>query len=158
MAQTYQITTDDIKGQVHGLRINSASSPSTSNVEDNIELVSAQVQQEALAVGIDVEGLTAGDADYETFKKAVINKVVGELLNARNRGADAGGYFIGQYDEVIESLRKRPDRLSVNETGPDLATFTETSVDASTGESVPGVEPIAWFGTIPGKIIRGNSL
>tara|TARA_R100001198_G_C5239095_1_gene216450 strand:+ start:1431 stop:1907 length:477 start_codon:yes stop_codon:yes gene_type:complete len=158
MAQTYNIDTDDIKGMVHGLRINSASSPSTTDVENNIEYVSAQIQQEALAVGIDVTGLTDGDADYETFKRAVISKVCGELLNARNRGDDSGAYFINQYDEVIESLRKRPDRLTVNDTGPDLATFVETAVDASTGGSVPGVEPIAWFGTVPGKIIRGNSL
>ncbi len=158
MAQEYGITTDDVKGQVHGLRINSASSPSTSDVENNISYVSAQLQQEALAVGVDVTGLTEGDADYETFKRAVINKVCGELLNARNRGDDSGAYFIGQYDEVIESLRMRPDRITVNDSGPDLATYVETAVDASTGESVPGVEPIPWFGTIAGRIIRGNSL
>ena len=158
MAQEYGITTADIKGQVHGMRINSASSPSTTDVENNIELISAQVQQEALAVGIDVTGLTSGDADYETFKKAVINKVVGELLNAKNRGDDSGAYYISQYNDVIDSLRMRPDRLTVNDTGPDLAAFVETAVDASTGQTVAGVCEIAWFGTVPGKIIRGNSL
>jgi len=158
MAQQYGIVIADIKGTVHNLRINSASSPSTSDVENNISFVSAQLQQEALAVGIDVTGLTSGDADYETFKHAVINKVSGELLNARNRGDNSGEYYIDQYNDVIESLRKRPDRIAVNETGPDLAEFVETAFDASTGRSVAGVEPIPWFGTIAGRLISGNSL
>ncbi len=158
MAQEYGIVIADIKAQIHNLRINSASSPSTSNVEDNIGFVAAQLQQEAAAVGIDVDGLVSGDADYETFKKAVIYKVVGELLNARNRGDDSGSYYITQYENVVDSLRKRPDRLTVNDTGPDLAVFVETAFDASTGASVAGVCEIPWFGSIPGKIIRGDSL
>jgi hypothetical protein len=158
MAQEYGLTVADVKGQVHGLRINSASSPSTTNVEDNIGFVSAQVQQEALAVGIDVTGLVSGDANFETFRKAVLNKVVGELLNARNRGADSGAYYIGQYDEVIDSLRMRPDRLSVDDVGPDLAAYVETAFDPTTGNVVAGIDPIPFWGSIAGKIIRGNSL
>jgi hypothetical protein len=164
MIQEFGITTADIKAQVHNLRINSASSPSTTQVEANITAISAQVQQEAAAVGIVTTGLSSGDADYEVLKKAVIYKVTGELVIAQNRGdATTGAYYIDRYDKIMESIRKRPDRIKVDDVGPDLAVFIDATPDATTGTggdctATDGSCDIPFFGTVSGKIIRGNSL
>jgi hypothetical protein len=152
--QTYGIDTDDIKAQVTNLRINSASSPSTAQVTENISLVCSQVQQEAAAVGIITTGLTAGDADYEVLKKACIYKITGELVIAKNRGdADSGKYYIERYDKLMDSVRRRPDRIKVDEVGPDLATFVDEIHDST----ISCVGPL-FCNTIPGRIIVGNSL
>lgn len=167
--QEYGLTTADIRGQVHNLKITTTTSPTTSQVEENITLVSAQVQNEAAAVGINTEGLSDGEADYAVLKKAVIYKVCGELLIARNRGdGDDGAYYIQEYDKLMESVRLRPSRVSVKDSGPDLAVWVNGAPDfgAAPVTAVDGADfpnstsnrvTAFWFGT-GGKIISGDSL
>jgi len=167
--QEYGLTTADIRGQVHNLKITTTTSPTTSQVEENITLVSAQVQNEAAAVGINAEGLSDGEADYAVLKKAVIYKVCGELLIARNRGdGDDGAYYIQEYDKLMESVRLRPQRISDSDAGPDLAVwvngapdFGAAPVTAEDGADFPNSTSnrvtAFWFGT-GGKIISGDSL
>jgi hypothetical protein len=164
MTQEFGITTADIKAQVHELRINASSSPSTTQVEENITFMAAQIQQECAAVGISTPGLSAGDADYILLKKAVIYAVTGEILIAKNRGdGAAGAYYIERYDKIMDSIRIRPDRIKVDDVGPDLATFIDATPDATTGtggdcSATDGSCDIPFFRTVSGKIIRGNSL
>ena len=167
--QEYGLTAADIRATVHNLKITTTTSPTTAQVEDNITAVSAQVQAEAQAVGISAEGLTSGDADYAILKKAVIYKVTGELLIARNRGdGDDGAYYIGEYEKIIESIRKRPKRISDQNAGPDLAVWINGAPDYSSGpvsaqdgadfpNSTSGRVVQFWNG-VSGKIISGNSL
>lgn len=167
--QEYALTASDIKAQVHNLKITTTTSPTTSQVEDNITLVAAQVQNEALAVGISPNGLTLGDADYAILKKAVIYKVCGELLIARNRGdGDDGSYYIQEYDKIIESVRLRPSRVQINSAGPDLAVwingapdYSASPVTAEDGADYPNSTSnrvVRFWSGAAGKIISGDSL
>lgn len=167
--QEYTLTASDIRAQVHNLKITTTTSPSTSQVEDNITLVAAQVQNEALAVGISPNGLSDGDADYAVLKKAVIYKVCGELLIARNRGdGDDGAYYIQEYDKIIESVRLRPSRITIKDSGPDLAVWINGAPDYSSApisdadgadypNSTSGRVASFWYG-VGGRVITGNSL
>jgi hypothetical protein len=167
--QEYGLTAADIRAQIHNLKITTTTSPTTSQVEDNITLVAAQVQNEALAVGISAAGLSDGDADYAVLKKAVIYKVVGELLIARNRGdGDDGAYYIGEYEKIIDSIRKRPDRIKVDDVGPDLATWINGAPDYSSSPIVDddGADyanttsnrVVKFWRGVGGKLITGDSL
>lgn len=167
--QTFSIDVDDIRAQVHNLKITTATSPSTAQVTENISFVCAQVQQECAAVGIVTTGLSSSDADYAVLKKACIYKIVGELLIARNRGdGDDGAYYIGEYDKIMESIRKRPSRISQDESGPDLAEWVNGrpdygrgSVSAQDGADYPNSNSdrvVDFWYSPAGKIITGDSL
>jgi hypothetical protein len=112
---TFGITPSDISAQVHNLTISTSSSPTTAQVEDYIQFAAATVASEAAAAGIGVDGLVATSSEYVLLKKAVISKVTADVMVARNRGdAAAGAYYLANYQSVIETLRKLPQRVVDN--------------------------------------------
>jgi hypothetical protein len=167
--QEFGLTAADIRATVHNLKITTTTSPSTSQVEDNITFVAAQVQNEAQAVGISTGGLSDGDADYAVLKKAVIYKVTGELLIGRNRGdGDDGAYYIGEYEKLMDSIRLRPQRISDTDAGPNLAVWINGAPDYSSSpvtdddgadyaNTTSNRVASFWYGS-SGKIISGDSL
>lgn len=150
---TFGVDTDDIKAQVQNLSIRTDTSPSTSDVTESILFAAAEVERECAAVGISTSGLTdSADGTYLLLKKAIIYKVAGELLIGRNRGnKEDGEYYIERYDKIIETIRKTPQKIETDTTsGPDLAKFIDTDSQSFEGS--------AFYGSIPGKIIYGDSL
>jgi hypothetical protein len=84
------------------------------------------------------------------LKKAVISKATADIMVARNRGdAAAGAYYLANYQSVIETLRKLPQRVVDNSSaGPDLADYVE--------QSASDLKDLPWYSTISGKIYVGG--
>ena len=149
--QTFGIDLDDIRGSVANLTITDKSSPTLDQVTEYIDFASAEVNAEAIAAGINVDGLVNTDPAYILMKKAVINKVAADILVARNRGdASAGQYYLDSYLRTVETLRKFPQRVQVDsENGPDLLDYIDQQTPAQ-------LESIQWYSSITGKIFQGG--
>lgn len=118
----------DVSQSVQNLTINAGSSPTSTWVDQIINFSAAEFAREASYVGIDVDGLTAGDADYILCKQAILYKSIAETLIARERGNTAAGeYYISRYDRLIDILRKRPSTISSGGDGPDRTFFISES-------------------------------
>jgi len=149
--QTFGIVPADISARVQNLNIAADTSPSTTDVNSMILYAAAEVETEALAVGISTESLVeTGDATYVLLKNMVIYKVLAELMIGRGRGTEATGlYWIKRYDEMKVTLRKRPLAIEPDkDTGPDLAYTLDLDV--------PDLWDQPWYGTISGKVVLGG--
>lgn len=129
MPNTFSLTYLDVSAAVQNLTINASTSPTATWVNDIIAFSAAEFEREASYVGIDTSGITStGDADYILCKQAILYKSIAETLIARERGNPAAGeYYIGRYDRIIDTLRKRPSTISSGDVGPDRTFFIEES-------------------------------
>lgn len=150
---TFSITSSDVASRVQGLVITAATSPTVSQVEDLILFTSAEIANEANAVGIDTELLLDDtDATYLALKNAVIYKVVAELQIARNKGSvEAGEYWISRYKEIIETLRRKPLAIQPDRgEGPNQA--YSLNLDAQ------NIFNVGYYRTLNGRIVLGGGL
>lgn len=149
MAITYNefgVTIDDVKGRVHSLGINPASSPNTVNVQAMITQAACEIAGLCFSSGIEVADLTSTSAEYGILKNALLNKVVADLMVARQRGGDAP-YFLRLYEKAVDIIRKRPQVLGQTENGPNMV----ASVNRAGNR-----QNVVYGYTIAGKIVNGG--
>ena len=126
---TFGINKTDIQSVCANLSIETDTSPSTAQVDDLIEQAAAEMDLEAEAVGISLTGLTdPTDSMYLLFKRAIIYRVCADVLVAKNRGnVEAGAYYIQRHNEMLEKIRKHPDRVAARsaDQGPERLKYLD---------------------------------
>lgn len=148
---TFGVEPSDISAVATNLTINDASSPTTAQVQAAISGSSAEVAAEAVASGFDPSGLAVTDAAYVLLQRAVVMKTAADVLVAKNRGqGDAGAYYYAQFDRIMNTLRKFPQRVVADaENGPDLAKYVPQQTPTD-------LQNIAWYSSISGKVFTGG--
>ncbi len=148
---TFGVEPADISAAVTNLTITASSSPTILQVQAAISGSAAEVAAEATASGFDTAGLAVDTAAYALLKRAVVMKTAADVLVAKNRGqGDAGAYYFAQFDRIMNTLRKFPQRVQANaEDGPDLAKFIPQ-------QTATELQNIAWYSSISGKIFTGG--
>lgn len=150
---TFGVVIADIKGQIQNISIRTDTSPSIADVQDSIEFAAAELETECAAAGISTQDLTTPTAaTYLVLKKALIYKVAGELVIARNRGnSEDGAYYLARYDRILDTIRKQPQRVETDtQRGPDLAKLIDQSSEEYIGSQ--------FAGSMTGKLISGGTL
>jgi len=116
MANKFGITVDDIRA-VHNLSIRTDTTPSTSDVEQEIEYYTALVTGEAEASGIETDGLSPTSVDYYVLKKMVLYGVISQVLLMRNKPENSQIY-LDRYNELKQTIRTRPQAMDTDDVGP----------------------------------------
>lgn len=116
MANKFGITVDDIRA-VHNLSIRTDTTPSTSDVEQEIEYYTALVTGEAEASGIETDGLSSTSVDYYVLKKMVLYGVISQVLLMRNK-PDNSQVYLDRYNELRQTIRTRPQAMDTDDVGP----------------------------------------
>lgn len=149
----FGVSKADIQSVVTNLSIESDTSPSESQVNDLIEQAAAEIYLEAQAVGIDINGLTdPTQAMYMIFKRAIVYRTAADVLVAKNRGnVEAGAYYIQRHNEMLEKIRKYPDRTAERgeNDGPNRVKYLDYT-DIQDNET--------YASSMAGRIILGRSL
>lgn len=153
MPNTFGIDIADLQAVVTNLNISTSTSPTTSQVEELIEYAAAEVALEAEAVGVSLDGLNDPTSNmYLIFKRAIVYRVVADVLTAKNRGnPESGQYYMDLHNKLLDNIRKYPDRIASRseDVGPNRMKYI-TRTEANNNPYV--------IGTIPGKIISNNTL
>jgi len=110
----FGITKTDLQTVVSNLSIEADTSPTETQVDDLILQAAAEMELEAEAVGIDLEGLTDPTKPiYQLFKRAIVYRVVADVLVAKNRGnPDSAAYFMTRHEQMLDNIRRHPDRVA----------------------------------------------
>ena len=150
---TFSITKTDLQSVVTNLSIETDTSPNESQVNDLIEQAASEMSLEASAVGISLAGLTdPTDEMYLLFKRAIIYRVVADVLVARNRGnIDSASYYIQRHEQMLDKIRKFPDRVALRteQQGPNRVKYLDY-------QEIQDNEQFAT--TTAGRIVIGRSL
>jgi len=145
---TFDVTVSDITGRVHSIKVSTATSPSLADVQSMIIHAASDIAGEAFSSGVVVSNVTDSSAEYYILRNAVIYKVCGDLMVARDRGGEAfAASFYKQYDRCMTMLRRRPQVVANTTTGPNLAksVFQASENELST-----------YSNGIAGKIVNGG--
>lgn len=116
MANKYGITVDDVRA-VHNLSIRTDTTPSTTDVEQEIEYYTALVDGEAAASGIETDGLASTSANYYILKKMVLYGTISQVLLLRNK-PDLSQIYMDRYNQLKGTIRSRPQAVDNDGTGP----------------------------------------
>ena len=150
---TFGITKTDIQTVVSNLSIETDTSPTTAQVDDLILQAASEMELEADAVGISIEGLTdVSDPMYQLFKRAIVYRVAADVLVAKNRGnPESAAYYLGRHEQMLDNIRKHPDRVAArsSQSGPERLKYL-TYTDIRDNETFATSDA--------GRIIIGRSL
>jgi len=139
MTNIFGVTPAVLMGQVQGLTIRTSTQPSTSDVEDMILDAAGEAEAEAIAVGLDLQGLT--DPQFRIYRIArtmIIARVLSILLTGKDRGEEVGKFWHDRFVDARETLRKRPQAVENKDSGPDLAWFVRETEDTTWEWSIAG--------------------
>ena len=149
----FGITKTDLQTVVSNLSIEADTSPTETQVDDLILQAAAEMELEAEAVGIDLEGLTdPTDPTYQLFRRAIIYRVAADVLVAKNRGnPDSAAYYLGRHEQMLDNIRRHPDRVAARSAnqGPERLKYLDYD-DIQTNEQ--------FVSSTAGRIIIGRSL
>lgn len=134
MANKFGITVDDIRA-VHNLSIRTDTTPSISDVEQEIEYYTALVTGEAEASGIETDGLSSTSVDYYVLKKMVLYGVISQVLLLRNKPENSQIY-LDRYNELRQTIRTRPQAMDTDDVGP--GSFKRSLGDDGRDILIPG--------------------
>jgi len=150
---TFGVTPTELQEVVTNLTITSSTSPSTAEVQNLIEYAAAELDLEGEATGINLQGLSdPTDRMYLLYKRALIYRAVADVLTAKNRGnPEAGLYYMGLHDKLLDNIRKHPDRVAARSAnqGPERLKYLDYD-DIQDNER--------FVASTLGKLVIGNSL